>query len=169
VAEIRVDIDERAVEDLFSSWSSPVGQAVQQVTDEIEAIAKMEAPVSRDGSKFAWPGYLKVFTRESQEHHFDDQGHVMGLVGAPSYPYNFIANPASRKGYTVNPRSARRPGRVTRRKADDRYLERAVDAAPVIVIGRPELWPARSPRPGSRSRPPGSPTSASRPGTASSA
>jgi hypothetical protein len=137
MTEIRVDVDPAAVRELFGDWNGPVGQAVQRVTEVIESIAKMEAPVSRDGSKFAWPGYLKAFTRESAEHHYDDEGHVLGLVGAPSYPYSFIANPASRKGYTVNPRSAKRPGRATRRKADDRYLERAIEAAPHITIGEP--------------------------------
>lgn len=134
MAEIRVDIDPRAVEELFSDWNGPVGQAVEQVTQIVEDIARLEAPVSPVGSKFAPPGFLKTFTRESEEHHFDDQGHVLGLVGAPRYPFNFIASHA---GFTHNPRSGRRPGRGSVRRADDNYLQRAIDAAPEIVIGEP--------------------------------
>jgi hypothetical protein len=130
--EIRVDIDPAAVRELFSDWNSPVGQAVGEVTSIVHDLAQAMAPVSAQGSKFSPPGHLKAFTRESAEHHYDDEGFVQGLVGAPQYPFNFIASHA---GYTHNPRSGRRPGRGSVRKADDDYLARAIDAAPHIVIG----------------------------------
>jgi hypothetical protein len=138
VAEIRVDVDPAAVEELFSSWDGPVGQAVADVTDEIEFLARLAAPVSRTGgSPLAPSGTLKLLTRIAAQHHYDDDGHVLGLVGAPRYPFNFIANPTSNKGFTHNPRSGRRPGRGSVRRADDNYLERAVEEAPEIVIGDP--------------------------------
>jgi hypothetical protein len=136
--EIRVEVDPAAVRELFADWNGPVGRAVQQVVDIVEDIARMEAPVSPVGGKFSPPGFLKSATRESDEHHFDDEGHVLGLVGAPGYPYSFISTFRSHKGYTVNPRSARHPGRVTTRPARDDYLARAIEAAPEIVIGRPD-------------------------------
>lgn len=137
--EIRVDIDPRAVRELFSDWNGPVGQAVERVADEVLDLARFMAPVSATGSKFAPPGYLKERTHKAVEHHFDDQGLVLGLVGAPRYPFNFLANPTSHKGFTWNPRSGKHPGRPSKRRADDDFLERAIEAAPHIEIGRPEL------------------------------
>ena len=135
--EIRVDVDPAAVRELMSDWNGPVGQAVEQVTAEIEDIARFLAPVGRKGSKFSPPGHLKTWTRQSVEHHYAPDGTVQGLVGAPVYPFAFISNFRSHKGYTVNPRSARHPGRVTTRRADNDYLSRAIEAAPHIVIGEP--------------------------------
>jgi len=122
---------------MFSSWDGPVGQAVQEVTDEIEWLARLAAPVSPVGSKFSPPGTLKVLTRTSVEHHYTDDGHVFGLIGAPVYPFAFISNFRSGKGFTWNARSGKHPGRRSFRKADDNYLQRAIDAAPEIVIGQP--------------------------------
>jgi hypothetical protein len=130
--EIRVDVDQRAVDELFRDWNGPVGDAVQQVVDEVVGLARSMAPVSPVGSRFAPPGFLRDFTRESAEHHYDEDGHVLGLVGAPQYPFNFIA---SHSGVTANPRSGKRRGRASYRSADDDYLARAIDAAPHIVIG----------------------------------
>ena len=146
--EVQATVDDRAVRDLFTSWDSAVGEAVQEVVDEIEAIAFAAAPISEVGSKFSPPGHLKAFTRQSIEHHYDDAtGEVLGLIGAPAFPYSFIA---SKSGFTHNPRSGRHPGRGSVRKADDDYLQRAIDAAPELTIGEPELWPARWRRPGYR-------------------
>jgi hypothetical protein len=132
--DIRVDVDQRAVAELFRDWNGPVGEAVQQVTEIVEDTARFLAPVSPVGSKFAPPGFLKTWTRQSIEHHYDPQtGEIRGLVGAPQYPFNFIA---SHSGFTANPRSGKHPGRGSRRKATDDYLARAIDAAPRIVIGR---------------------------------
>jgi hypothetical protein len=135
--DIRVEVDDRAVRELFSDWNGPVGQAVEQVTQIVEDNARILAPISPIGSLFAPRGFLKIRTRTSEEHHYDADGHVIGLVGAPRYPYNFIANPTSHKGYTVNPRSAKHPGRVTTRRATDNYLEDAINSAPHIIIGEP--------------------------------
>lgn len=133
--EIRVDVDPAAVGELFRDWNGPVGDAVQQVTAEVVDLARSMAPVSRVGSKFAPPGFLKAFTRESLEHHYSEDGTtILGLAGAPQYPFNFIA---SHSGYTANPRAGKRPGRGSRRRAADNYLARAIDAAPHIVIGKP--------------------------------
>lgn len=127
--DIRVVIDERAVAELARDWSGPVGDAIDQVTGELADLARTEAPVSATGSKGSPPGALKLFTRESLEHHHDDLGNILGLVGAPRYPYNFLANPTSHKGYTRN-----RGGRSVRR-ADDDYLNRVVDQYPFHEIG----------------------------------
>ena len=137
MADVRIEIDERAIRELFSDWNGPVGQAIEQVTREVADIARSLVPISPIGSLFAPRGFLKEHTRTSEEHHYDDQGNVIGLVGAPRLPYNMIANPTSHKGYTVNPRSAKHPGRYTTRRADDNYLERAIDLAPHIEIGEP--------------------------------
>lgn len=132
--DIVVHIDPAAVREIFHDWNGPVGEAVEQVTREVVDIARALAPVSPVGSKFAPPGFLKAGTRTSAEHHYDDQGQVLGLVGAPQYPFNFIASHA---GITANPRSGRRRGRASVRRATDDYLARAIDAAPHIVIGTP--------------------------------
>lgn len=133
--EIRVEVDEQAVRELFSDWHGPVGQAVGEVVQIVEDTARALAPVSPIGSEFAPRGFLKEHTQQSAEHHFDDEGQVLGLIGAPRFPFNFVANPTSRKGFTYNARSAKHPGRFTVRKAADNYLEDAVDTAPHIVIG----------------------------------
>ncbi len=142
MTEVRVVVDERAVRELFSDWNGPVGKAVAAMTDEVEAAARIMAPVSARGSKYAWPGYLKAWTREAVEHHYDDQGFVLGLVGAPVYPYAFVSNFHSRKGYTVN------RGHRSVRRADDRYLDDALDSVPYRIFGE-ELWPGSSRQHGS--------------------
>ena len=134
MTDITVTVDPAALRDLFRSWDGPVGQAVGQVTAEVEEIARFLAPVSATGSKFAPPGYLKSSTRESAEHHYSDDGSsVMGLVGASRYPFNFIS---AKSGYVANPRSGKRPGKGSSRRADDDFLARAIDSAPHIIIGR---------------------------------
>jgi hypothetical protein len=137
MTDIRVDVDPAAVREMWADHHGPVGQAVELVTQMTEGIATDQAPVSPIGSRYAPIGYLKEHTRTSAEHHYDDQGFVIGLVGAPVFPFAFISNFRSRKGYTVNPRSARHPGRMTVRRADDNYLDRAIELAPHIEIGDP--------------------------------
>jgi hypothetical protein len=133
--DITVTVDPAAVRDLFRDWNGPVGQAVDEVTREVAEIARELAPVSPVGSRFAPPGYLRANTRTSAEHHYDETtGEVLGLVGAPVYPFAFISND---KGFTHNPRSGKRAGRASVRKATDDYLDRALDAAPHIVFGEP--------------------------------
>jgi hypothetical protein len=133
--DIVVIVDPAAVREMFRDWGGPVGQAVDEVTREIADIAQALAPVSPHGSRLAPPGFLREHTRPSAEHHYDDAtGEVLGLAGAPVYPFAFISNV---HGFTHNPRSGKRPGRGSVRKADDDYLARAVDAAPHIVIGTP--------------------------------
>ena len=136
--EVTVEMNDAAIRELFGDWNGPVGEAVQDVVDEIEIIARGLAPISEVGSKLSPPGFLKLNTRESSEHHYDGDGQIIGLVGAPRYPYNFIANPTSHKGVTANPRSGKRRGRASVRKADDDYLVRAIELAPEIVIGEPD-------------------------------
>jgi hypothetical protein len=134
MTDITVTVDPAALRDLWRSWDGPVGQAVGQVTAEVEEIARFLAPVSATGSKFAPPGYLKSSTRESAERHYsDDRSSVMGLVGASRYPFNFIS---AKSGYVANPRSGKHPGRASSRRADDDFLARAIDSAPHIIIGR---------------------------------
>lgn len=133
--EVRVDVDPAALRELLRDWRGPVGVAVDEVAHEVAGIARALAPVSATGSPLSPPGHLKASTRTSAEHHYDDTtGEVLGLVGAPSYPFNFISNAA---GFTHNPRSGKRPGRGSVRRADDDYLARAIDEAPHLVIGEP--------------------------------
>ena len=101
----------------------PVGQAIADAAQAVEDTAKIIAPVSAKGSPLSPPGTLKARTRVSEGRHHDENGYVMGLVGTPHYPSNFIANPRSRKGYTWN------RGRKSARPADDRFLERAARSA----------------------------------------
>jgi hypothetical protein len=124
MADFRTDISEADIEAMARDWTSPIGEAiadaVQMVADEAEIIA----PVSLSGgSKYAPSGFMKANTRAAGNTHYDERGFVQGMVGAPLYPYNFIANPTSRKGFTWN------RGKKTRRWADERYLEWAMRSA----------------------------------------
>lgn len=127
MTDVTVQISDKAVRDLFSDWSGPVGQAIDEATAEVETVARIAAPVSPKGSVYSPPGNLKAFTRQALEHHYDDQGLVLGLVGAIRYPYNFVATPKSHLG-TLNRghRSRRRP---------DNYLADALNSAPFTVWG----------------------------------
>jgi hypothetical protein len=135
--EIRVDIDQAALRELYTNPDGPVWSAVNQVTEIVQGIAQGLAPVSVIGSKFSPPGNLKLLTRTSAEHHFGDDGMPLGLVGAPLMPYAPISNFRSLKGWTANARSARHPGRFTVRKASNDYLVTAIEIAPHIVLGSP--------------------------------
>ena len=137
MADVIVDVDERAVRDLFTDWRSPVGRAVEIVVDEIENIATGLAPVSPIGSRLAPRGFLRESVHQSAEHHYDPDGHVIGLVGVAVFPYSFISNFRSHKGWTANARSAKHPGRFTTRRADNNFMERALEIAPHITIGQP--------------------------------
>jgi len=102
----------------------PVGQAIADAAQAVEDTAKIIAPVSAKGSPLSPPGTLKARTRVSEGRHHDPvTGYVLGLVGSPRYPYNFVANPSSKKGYTFN------RGRRSTRWADDRLLEFATRSA----------------------------------------
>ena len=117
----RVTIDESAIADMLRDWNSPLGQAMQDATELVEDTARISAPVSPKGSKFAPIGFLKASTRKSLEQHKDADGVIMGLVGAAHYPYNFIANPSSHKGVTRNRNGTFRPG-------DNNYLNDALNS-----------------------------------------
>jgi hypothetical protein len=122
MANTRVEVDDKAVRALFADWDGPVGEAIATVTDEIEVIAEFLAPVSVKGSVFSPPGHLKEFTRKSLERHTGDDGFVLGLVGAPRFPYDFVATPKSHLG-TLN------RGRKSRRRPDN-YLRTAEESIP---------------------------------------
>ena len=121
---VTVDIDQAAVDALFTSWESPVGAYIEQLTTEVHAVARALAPVSRTGSKYAPPGYLKGRVNVARQHQPD--GVLLGMVGVPlgtrggRYPLNFVSNP---KGST---RNANRVGGVVRhyglRPAANRFL-----------------------------------------------
>lgn len=133
----KVDISDQAVRELFSDWSGPVGAAIDDAAHEVADIARQLAPVgskvvrSKAGTVYSYPGRLKELTRVSAEHHYDNDGFCLGLVGAPRYPYNFLATPTSHKGFTRN-----RGGRSVRPAADD-YLRRALELAPPREWGAP--------------------------------
>jgi hypothetical protein len=131
--EVRIVVDPAAVRELMRDWSGPVGQAVDAVTQEVADTARFLAPVSPVGSPLAPPGYLRANTRVSAEHHYTDDGSaVLGLAGAPNYPFAFIANDA---GITRNPRAGKRRGRASVRRATDDFLAAALEAAPFITFG----------------------------------
>ena len=116
MAEVRTEGIEAEIEAqiqvMLRNWDSPLGRAFQDAVDIVEDTARISAPVSPVGSKLAPAGFLKANTRQSTELHHDDAGVILGLVGAARYPYNFIANPASQKGFTWNRgRRSTRPGR----------------------------------------------------------
>jgi hypothetical protein len=126
VDNVRLEGVEAEIEDqiqaMLRNWDSPLGRAFQDATDIVEEAARIAAPVSPKGSKLAPIGFLKATTRQSLERHKDDEGIIMGLVGASRYPYNFIANPTSHKGYTWN------RGRKSYRKADNDYLKDSLNS-----------------------------------------
>jgi hypothetical protein len=128
MASFRTDLSEAGIEAMARDWDSPIGRAVYEATGAIEDEAKLLAPVSATGSRYAPPGHLLAYTRQSEGLHHDElTGYVKGLVGAPRMPYNFIANPTSKKGWTWN------RGRKTTRPADDRFLERSANSFPFAV------------------------------------
>jgi hypothetical protein len=123
VTEVRVDIDQGAIDAMCSDWTSPVGQYIERVTAEVHQAATDTAPVSDRGSKYFPPGYLRG--RVSIAHQHDDAGVILGLVGVPikagrggnRAPLMFIANAAGR---TAN------RGRRSYRNASNRFLLRAL-------------------------------------------
>jgi hypothetical protein len=124
---VRVDMDETAIEAMFTDWSSPVGLYIERLTQEVETVARDTAPVSARGSKYAPPGYLKSRVFAARQHAAD--GTLMGMVGVPlakgsRYPLPFVSNPS---GKTWN------RGRRTARRADNKFLIAALDA---VMRGR---------------------------------
>lgn len=118
----RIEISESAVHDLVTSWDSPVGAYIAQVTSEVAEAARTMAPASPRGSKYAPPGYLKTRIAAVTDKHADD-GAVRGLVGVPlhlgsRYPLPFIDNPSGR--------TRNRNG--TFRRADNAFLLRALES-----------------------------------------
>lgn len=124
MADNTVNMDEAAIAAMFSDWDGPVGQAIDDATAAVEDLAQTLAPVSPTGSKYAPTGFLKSNVHQAMEHHYGDDGFCLGLVGAPVYPYAFIATEASRKGFTIN------PGHKSVRPAVNRFLETAIDTVP---------------------------------------
>ena len=125
LADVRVDISQVAVDALASDWDGPVGRAILDAVGIVEDTARITAPVSRKGSRRAPPGYLKSHTRQSVTLHHDDNGHVLGLVGAIRYPFDFIRNPTSNKGFTWN-----RGHEITGsfRPGNNRYLDDSLNS-----------------------------------------
>lgn len=125
LGDVRVEMDENAIEAMAKEWSSPVGQAILDATSIVEDTAKVTAPVSPKGSRRAPSGYLKANTRESMTLHHDDNGYVLGLVGAPHFPLDFIRNSVSNKGFTWN-RGWRKTGSF--RPGNNRYLDDSLNS-----------------------------------------
>jgi hypothetical protein len=61
---------------------------------------------------------------------FDAAGVILGKIRAPGYPYNFVANPRSRKGRTVN---ANKYGRYGTRRGDNDYLRASLTEVSKLV------------------------------------
>lgn len=99
VADVRVDIDQGAVDAMFRDWSNDIGRYIADLTARTEVVARIAAPVSPRGSKYAPPGYLK--TRIAAAHKHNPDGTILGLVGVPlrsgsRYPLPFVSNPSGR-------------------------------------------------------------------------
>jgi hypothetical protein len=126
---VRVEIDEAAVAELTRDWTSPVGLYIERLTEEIEGAAKAMAPVSRKGSRYAPPGYLRGRIRTA--HQFQPDGTIFGMVGIPlnqgsRYPLPFVSNP---KGTTRNANKVN--GQVRHygsRAAANKFLLRALES-----------------------------------------
>lgn len=131
----KVEIDESAIKEMMRDWESPVGRAIQDATQIVEDTARISAPVSPKGSKLAPIGFLKANTRQSLELHHDADGVIMGLVGSPRYPMNFISNPTSRKGFTWN------RGHKTFRPGDNQYLDDSLNSLEGFIRYVGFLWP----------------------------
>jgi hypothetical protein len=118
---VEAEIEDQ-IQVMLRNWDSPLGRVFQDATQIVEDTARIAAPVSPKGSKLAPAGFLKATTRQSLERHHDEDGIIMGLVGASRYPYNFIANPTSHKGYTWN------RGRRTFRPGKNDYLKDSLNS-----------------------------------------
>lgn len=121
-ASVRVEIDEAALQAMIRDWGSPVGEAIREATSIVEDTARITAPVSPVGSKYAPTGFLKAGVHEALDLHHDTDGTILGLVGAPRYPMNFLRNPTSNKGYTWN------RGRKTTRPGNNRFLDDSLNS-----------------------------------------
>lgn len=129
----KVEIDPGWIQEAMRDWDSPVGKAIILATEQVSVIAKAKAPVSPVGSLFAPTGFLKSHTGESATRHHDTDGTVLGLVGAPVYPFAFISNFKSRKGFTWNPPG--RNGRRTKRPGNNNFLSDALDSLAFFEVG----------------------------------
>jgi hypothetical protein len=122
--DIRIQIDDAAVAEMFSDWSSDIGRYIAGLTDAAEITAKSLAPVSSRGSKYAPPGTLKRQVHSVYSHSAD--GSVMGLVGisrssTKGYPYNFIFSASGRR------RVANQWGHYGSTHADNAFLFEALN------------------------------------------
>ena len=117
MAEVRVTgVEAEAdaqVQAMLRNWDSVIGRAFRDAVDIVEETARIGAPVSPKGSKLAPTGFLKANTRQSLDLHYDEDHVILGLVGVPRYPHNFIS---SKEGFTWN------RGRKSYRPARNRYL-----------------------------------------------
>lgn len=134
MADIRVNIDQAAIDAMFRSWSNDIGRYIADLTERTETLARIAAPVSPRGSTYAPPGYLK--TRIAAAHKFNPDGSILGLVGVPlrsgsRYPLPFVVNASGRT------RNANRLKGVTRhygyRTAAAKFLS---DALATAMSGR---------------------------------
>ncbi len=98
--DVRVVMNEQAIRDLFYEWGgdNPVAEALGATGDVVLARAIAGAPVSRRGSKYAPPGFLRS-KLVAEDGHSDD-GEIAVYVGthtnrrggANPYPFAFIYN-----------------------------------------------------------------------------
>lgn len=128
MADVTVDINEGYIQWLGAAPDSPVNVVLDAVADLVLEAAKAHAPVSRRGSRYAPPGFLrsKIIVAERER---DDSGELARFVGtrlnkhggARNYPFPFIANDA---GLTWN------RGRKSRRSAINYFIAEALDEVP---------------------------------------
>jgi hypothetical protein len=95
---------EAQIQVMLRDWDSPLGRVFQDATQIVEDTARIAAPVSPKGSKLAPIGFLKATTRQSLERHHDDEGIIMGLVGASRYPLQLYRESNQSQGLHLEPR-----------------------------------------------------------------
>ena len=96
----QVQIDDAAIAAEWADWDSDVGRYIARLTEEAEDTARILAPVSSRGSRYAPPGTLKRQIHSVYSH--GDSGSVMGLVGVSrtatrGYPLNFVASSSGKR------------------------------------------------------------------------
>jgi hypothetical protein len=122
-----VEINDAWLTEQMVDWASPIGRYIAELGEQLHATARSLAPVSKTGSRYAPPGFLKSRVTAVESHSAD--GSILFLVGVPKdargsrYPLPFISNAAGRT------RNANKWGRYGYRKADSLFLTTALETA----------------------------------------
>jgi hypothetical protein len=130
VDNVHVDLDQDAIDAMFSDPDGDIARAIYEAADEITQVARALAPISSRGSRYAPPGTLKRQIHSVHGH--NDDGDVAAFVGISrtttrGYPLNFVWNS---KGSTFN------RGHHSSRPASNAFLLRALETTVLIPVTR---------------------------------